>query len=71
MLGVVPVATADRAILGRFLRRGTRAQCYRESTARRKPQLCACAVCALQARTACLTAATGIRPHRASWRIQR
>ncbi len=71
MLGVVPVATADRAILGRFLRRGNRAQCYRESTARRKPQLCACAVCALQARTACLTAATGIHPHRASWRIQR
>ena len=54
-----------------FLRRGTRAQCYRESTARRKPQLCACSVCAIHARTDCVTAATGIRPHCASWRIHR
>lgn len=43
-----------------------RPSCYRESTARRKPQLCACAVCAIHARTDCVTAATGIRPHRAS-----
>ena len=38
----------------------------RESTARRKPQLCACFACATQARTDCVTSANGSSPCRAS-----
>ena len=61
VLGVVPVATADRAILGRFSS-GCPTRIHRESTARRKRQLWACSACATQARTDCVTSESGILP---------